>query len=106
MPLVGVLAFIERCEERVQDTVIALEYLIQQHNVRLGDLAYCLDDWFAWTQQRYRFAVGCQLVRGPIKHSKFADCLVISQSSIKLSQRSAHVQSRKVRLVAKIFSKY
>ena len=70
MALVGVLALIERREERVQDTVVALEYLIQQHNVRLGDLAYCLDNWFAWTQQRYRFAVGCQLIRGPIKHSK------------------------------------
>ena len=70
MALVGVLTLIERREKRVQDTVVALEYLIQQHNVRLGDLAYCLDNWFAWTQQRYRFAVGCQLVRGPIKHSK------------------------------------
>ena len=70
MPLIGVLAFIERCEEGVQDTVITLEYLIQQHNVRLWDLARRLNNGFAWTQQRHRFAVGRQLVRGPIKHSK------------------------------------
>ena len=70
MTLVGVLTLIKRREKRVQDTVVALEYLIQQHNVRLRDLARRLDNRFAWTQQRHRFAVGRQLVRSQIKHIK------------------------------------
>ena len=70
MAFIGVLTLIERCEEGVQDAVIALEDLVEQHNVRLRDLAGGLYDRLAAMQQGHGLSVGLQLVCGFAQHGE------------------------------------
>ena len=68
--LIGVLALVERSQERVEHAVIALEDLVEQHNVRLRDLAGGLHDRLAVMQQGHGLSVGLQLVRGFAQHGE------------------------------------
>lgn len=55
--LIGVLPFVERRQQCVQNTVIALEYLIEEHNVGLRNFACGLHDRFARMQRGDGFAI-------------------------------------------------
>ena len=68
--LIGVLALVERSQERVEHAVIALEDLVEQHDVRLRDLAGGLHDRLAVMQQGHGLSVGLQLVRGFAQHGE------------------------------------
>ena len=68
--LIGVLALVERSQERVEHAVIALEDLVEQHDVRLRDLAGGLHDRLAVMQQGHSLSVGLQLVRGFAQHGE------------------------------------
>ena len=68
--LIGVLALVERSQERVEHAVIALEYLVEQHDVCLRDLAGGLHDRLAVMQQGHGLSVGLQLVRGFAQHGE------------------------------------
>ena len=70
MAFIGVLALVERSQERVEHAVIALEYLVEQHDVRLWDLAGGLHDRLAAMQQGHGLSVGLQLVRGFSQHGE------------------------------------
>ena len=70
MAFIGVLALVERSQERVEHAVIALEYLVEQHDVRLRDLAGRLYDRLAVMQQGHSLSVGLQLVRGFAQHGE------------------------------------
>ena len=68
--LIGILSLIERGQKRVEHAVIALEDLVEQHDVRLRDLAGRLYDRLAAMQQGHGLSVGLQLVRGFAQHGE------------------------------------
>ena len=68
--LVGILSLIERGQKRVEHAVIALEDLVEQHDVRLRDLAGRLYDWLAAMQQGHSLPVCLQLVCGFAQHGE------------------------------------
>ena len=70
MAFIGVLALVERSQERVEHAVIALEYLVEQHDVRLRDLAGRLYDRLTAMQQGHGLSVCLQLVRRLAQHGE------------------------------------
>jgi hypothetical protein len=63
MALIGVLALVQGGEQRVENTVVALENFIQEHNIGLGNLTGGLYHRLPLVQGSYGGAVGFQLLR-------------------------------------------
>ena len=61
--LVGVLALIQRCQQRIEHPVVALEYLIQKADIRLGNFAGSVDLGLAGVKNSHARAVNLQFLR-------------------------------------------
>jgi len=92
MAFIGVLALVERSQERVEHAVIALEDLVEQHDVRLRDLAGGLHDRLAVMQQGHGLSVGLQLLCGFAQHGEgFGRILPLPQTVYRTLQIEAQI---------------
>ena len=90
--LIGILSLIERGQKRVEHAVIALEDLVEQHDVRLRDLAGRLYDRLAVMQQGHSLPVCLQLVCGFAQHGEgFGRILPLPQTVYRTLQIEAQI---------------
>ena len=90
--LIGILSLIERGQKRVEHAVIALEDLVEQHDVRLRDLAGRLYDRLAAMQQGHSLPVCLQLVCGFAQHGEgFGRILPLPQTVYRTLQIEAQI---------------
>ena len=69
-PLVGILSFVESCQQGVQHAIIGLEYLIQEYDIRLRYFSGGLYHRFILMQRGHGLSVAEQLICRLFQHGK------------------------------------